>query len=342
MNKVLYGLGIGLLLLGASCQKDDVPTAEPPRPHADVYAEDLVKIEDYLHRYYIDVTKNPDGDVTNVEMKPLDETHTVSIWDQTEYPLLYKMVKRFGVEFKVYYLKLDDKDDTDASGKKPCGVDKVYTSYKGEWLTREYISEEEGYELETGQFDNTPNQVAINLVSVQTKGWEYIFPEFRSGQNSNNADGTLSHTNYGSGVMFLPSGLGYYNQAAGTIPYYAPLIFTFNLYDVEYVDNDFDLIESRYEYVLNEDGTLLDTDADGIPNVFDADDDNDGFSTKNEIKYIDPDDPNDVVRYYPFNGAAIDDLSTPYVDERQGIPACGGVDFTSPTRVRKHLDKNCN
>nr|WP_294937661.1 hypothetical protein [uncultured Flavobacterium sp.] len=335
---------LSLCLVLAGCPKDDAPGPVEARPHAEVYPEDLAEIEEFLHTFYIDVTKNGDGDVTNVEFFKLDATHTVSIWDQTDYPVLSKIVKLYGIDFKVYYIKLDDKTDTDADGEKPCGIDNVFVTDRGWWLGDKLVEGSASeYEFGHTQFEYSPNEFSVDLANLGAKGWEYIIPEFRTGQNVLNGDGTVSHTNYGSGVMFLPSGLGYYNTGAGTIPTYSPLIFTFNLHSLIRTDNDSDGIESRYEYAFNEDGTLVDTDDDNVPDPFDHDDDNDGYQTIAEISYVHPSDPNAVTRYYPYNGAAVDNPATLYVDETKGIPSCGATpDFTTPTRLRKHLDESCH
>lgn len=333
MNRIfkIFGLlTLGVLL--TECSKDDNTSATPPRAQAEVYAEDLVKIEDYLKSHYVVVDK-VNGDVTNVEIDSTDTAHPVSIWDQTTYPLLTKTVKLYGVDFKVYYLKLDTKTDTDADGNKPCGVDRIVCTYRGNLL-------------DGTQFDIAQNPVEFDLANL-VRGWEYIIPEFRAGYfDPENSDGTLNPRNYGSGVMFLPSGLAYFNNGNIGVPGYAPLVFTFNLFSVTYLDQDGDKIPSRYEYVLNEDGTLLDSDGDTKPNVFDADDDNDGFFTINEISYKVMDNsttpPTERTFYYPYFGAAVDDPLTPLVDESKGIPACGNTDFTSATRVRKHMDSSCH
>ncbi|ESU27045.1 hypothetical protein FLJC2902T_23870 [Flavobacterium limnosediminis JC2902] len=342
--KIFSILTLGVLF--TACPKDDAPEPVPARPHADVYPEDLIKIEDYLKSHYVEITdEDLDGEVDVADMKidSLDDTHTVSIWDQTEYPLENKIVKLYGVDFKVYYLKFDGKADTDAEGDKPCGTDRVLVSYRGSLL--------DGY-----QFDYAPNPVEFNLIDV-VKGWEYIMPQFRAGYfDPVGGDGTLNPRNFGSGVMFLPSGLGYYSGGFGNIPAYAPLVFTFNLFAVTRLDQDIDKIEDRYEYEFNEDGSLIDTDADGIPNVFDNDDDGDGYKTINEIKHTYVDNGVTYTVYYPFTGAAVDNPATPFVDETQGIPRCFTgpnstespflptsvpADFTEPTRLRRHLDRNC-
>ena len=45
--------------------------------------------------------------------------------------------------------------------------------------------------------------------------------------------------------MFVPSGLAYYSQNAGTIGSYTPIIFTFKLMNVRYKDHDGDKILSK-------------------------------------------------------------------------------------------------
>ncbi|UOK42414.1 MULTISPECIES: FKBP-type peptidyl-prolyl cis-trans isomerase [Flavobacterium] len=344
MNRIFKIFGILTLgILFAKCEEDDSVGPTPAKPHSEVYPKDLIKIEEYLKTHYVEANDlNGDGDIKigeevevggelkkEVEIKPLDATHTVSIWDQTEYPLQNKIVKLHGVDFKVYYLKFDGKADTDAEGDKPCGVDRVYVSY-------------EGTLLDGSQFDYHPNPSEFNLAEV-IKGWEYMFPEFRAGFfDSPDSDGTLNPRNFGSGVMFLPSGLGYYHQNFGNIPSYSPLVFTFNLFAVTRLDQDFDKIESRYEYAFNSDGSLIDTDSDDIPDIFDADDDNDGYLTKVEIEkpspYLGPS------AYYPFNPFTVEDDPATTEDESvtksepKGIPDASG-DGTTETRLRRHLDK---
>lgn len=323
---------LSLCLLLVACPKDDAPEVVPPRPHADVYPEDLAKIETYLktHALVIQPGAIDDGDlkVSEFSIEPLDTEHTVSIWDQTEYPLLNKIVKVFGVDFKVYYLKLDGKTDTEADGEKPTAFDEIFFSYRGTLL-------------DGTQFDYAPNPVTFDMYDL-IRGWHYIIPEFRAGYfDDPEPNGTLNPRNYGSGVMFLPSGLAYYSNGQINVPSYSPLVFAFNLYSVTHLDHDGDGFEDRYEYVLNDDGTQVNTDGDNLPDSFDSDDDNDGFSTYNERKYkrTDPIDLVEHTFYYSFNGAATDDPLT-LVDER-GMPDCDN-DQVTPTRIRKHLDATCH
>ncbi|UYW00471.1 hypothetical protein K5I29_07845 [Flavobacterium agricola] len=248
----------------------------PPRPYDEVYAENIVQIEEYLNNHSINVTKNNNGDVINVVFDSIKDASTVSIMDQTEFPIKVLNFKSKDVTYKIYYLQLDDKPDNieafenEEYGNRPSGADAVIATYKG-------------FTLDGKVFDSNELGARFDLTNV-VAGWQLIMPKFRSGTSSFASDGTLQFSNYGSGVMFVPSGLGYYNSASAGIPAYAPLIFTFNLNQVFYLDQDNDGIPSRYEFGYNEDGTIIDTDGDGIPNYMDADDDNDGYLTIEEIK----------------------------------------------------------
>ena len=123
------------------------------------------------------------------------------------------------------------------------------------------------------------------------QGWSEIFPQFKTGTYSSNADGSVSYNDFGAGVMFIPSGLAYYNTGSGPIPAYAPLIFSFKLYEMQRLDQDLDGIPSYLEddgdgYIYDYRNTinyasvatnLDDTDGDGVPDFLDIDDDGDGF-----------------------------------------------------------------
>ena len=157
-------------------------------------------------------------------------------------------------------------------------------------------------------------------------GWGEIFPQFKTGTYSSNTDGTVSYKDFGAGVMFVPSGLGYYNSGSASIPAYAPLIFSFKLYEINRLDSDGDGIKN-FQEDINGDGYMRvlatgivnpdDTDKDGIPDFLDTDDDGDGVSTRKEIT-----DGNGVLIHYA------------------AIPSCDG-NTTNPVRIKRHLVK-CN
>jgi hypothetical protein len=130
--------------------------------------------------------------------------------------------------------------------------------------------------------------------------------------------------------MFVPSGLAYFSAGSDAIPAYAPLVFSFKLYEINRLDHDGDGIQDfledldgdRYTPYIRElkKGVAIkdDTDADGVPDFYDVDDDGDNYTTKIEIKDANGD-------TYPF----------------ASIPGCDG-NTTDPARIKKYLDKTCH
>lgn len=134
-------------------------------------------------------------------------------------------------------------------------------------------------------FDSSANPVDFDLTSL-VPGWGRVIPEFNIAESFiENEDGTISFTNAGVGVMFLPSGLGFFADIRPSIPIYSNLIFKFDLYQTEILDHDFDGVPS---YLEDLDGDLNvfndDTDGDSLPDYLDRDDDGDGVLTINELE----------------------------------------------------------
>jgi FKBP-type peptidyl-prolyl cis-trans isomerase FkpA len=320
---------IATVVLISSCNKDDDNTeVTPPIPFADQYPKDIAAIEDYLKTNYIsEVVDKPgfpeDQDVTIKKIN--DATTQASLWSYLNSPTLPRLTSRnvvIGtVTYKVYTLLIREgvqgglNSSSLSGGEYPCNVDAVFAGYKGTLL-------------DGTVFDSSNNgQIQWDLYSKEIiRGWSEAFPEFKTGWVSSNSDGTIKYNDFGVGVMFLPSALGYYNSAKTDIPAYSPLVFSIKLYALKRYDNDADGIPSyledsdgdRYMYTFaigvdNPD----DTDKDGIPDFLDFDDDGDNYATRGEIK-----DANG--NYYPY------DL----------IPDCSG-NPTSDRLKKRHLDKNC-
>jgi hypothetical protein len=315
--KSLFKIVLVLSLLTSlfSCQKTDDVTAPPARPYDEVYAEDIAKIEDFLDTHYVTV----DADFnTTFTLIPDGGTQT-PISQMTELEFVNRTIH--DISYKIYYLKLRE-----GIGENPTRVDSSFVSYKGNLISDISVT-----------FDQSSNPIWFSLEDV-VRGWGEIIPQFKTGTHTANPDGTITFEDYGAGVMFLPSGLGYFNTATGNIPSYSPLIFNFKLHNLDFRDHDRDGILSKYEYGPDFNAEANDTDDDGLPDYLDVDDDGDGRLTKFETRYSLPSDPL-TYYYYPFNGALVDDPGTPY-DDTKGIPSCSG-DFTSSTRLRKHLDPTC-
>jgi hypothetical protein len=284
-----------------------------------------------MHTHYMTVVNDPgqtDDQNVTFTLIPTGGTQT-SIWYQTQYPLQTRLVtvtqNSIDVTYKIYYLQL--RQGTGPNSKSPCNVDRVLTAYRGEYIysSTTTVNTLPVTQILSTQFEESINpQSYFNLTGV-IRGWSEIFPKFKTGSYSSNPDGTLSYADFGAGVMFIPSGLAYYNTSTGTIPSYSPLIFSFKLYEVQRLDHDGDGIYS-YQEDIDGDGYMAtlatgvtnpdDTDGDGIPDFLDTDDDGDYFTTKSEIK-----DPS---------------TGQPYAFDL--IPTCGGTG----NGKKRYLDPSCH
>lgn len=282
-----------LALLIVSCSKSDNDSV-PLRDYAEQYATDIANIEEFMQTHYIEVINHPgfpdDQNVTFIRI-PEGGTQT-SIWNSPDLVTDFT-VDAHDITYKLYYLKL--RDGSGPNSRRPCNVDKVLTSYVGSYLypAKETIGGVEVDVVNNNQFEEVINPQTYLILSSTVRGWGEVFPKFATGSYSGNPDGTLSYNDFGAGIMFLPSGLGYYGTSRSSIPGYSPLVFTFKLYEIERVDNDGDGIYS-FQEDINGDGYVRvlkegvpnpdDTDGDGTPDFLDVDDDGDFFMTKDEIK----------------------------------------------------------
>jgi FKBP-type peptidyl-prolyl cis-trans isomerase FkpA len=312
----------------ASCTGTDTPTSIPLRDYATQYAADLDSIDDYIDTHYITVDPaNFDVSFTEIPTGGSQQ----SIRTQTQYPLKDTTVTEDGINYKIYFIKFRE-----GTEKRPTAVDSIYVSYRGIQLT-------------DVQFDNAQNPIWLTMQGVIT-GWSHMFQNFHTGTYTpSSGPNPTSFNNFGAGIIFLPSGLAYYENAAGSVPSYTPIIFSFKFYQLKYRDQDLDGILSKDERVYGPNPLTdwknnpvnYDSDGDGTANLYDIDDDGDTFLTKVERKYTITTGAITNTYYYPFSGAIADNPLTE-IDETKGIPNCGNTDFTSPTRLRKHLDKNCH
>ena len=290
------------------CPVTDTPDPVQLRSYLEVYNEDITEIEDFMDSHFITVDPNYNVTFTKITGTTpgtpiFDALDTSASQNNPAKPLKFKTISKEGVDYKLYYLKLNE-----GAGSNPTRLDSVFTAYKG-------------YKTDLTSFDAASSPTWFQLQDV-IQGWQEVFPEFKSSNGQTiNTDGTINFTNFGAGIMFVPSGLAYYNQNAGTIGSYTPIIFTFKLMNVRYKDHDGDKILSKDEYGGPTSGTALDTDGDGKPNYADFDDDNDGKLTIEEIRVT-----TGVTGWYSYNL----------------IPDCSGLVFGSPGfNKRKHIDASC-
>ena len=300
-----------------SCNKDDDEKAPPvpPRDRTEQYAKDNDSIEKFLKTHYLTATTvNGQPDVTFTKIPP--GGGQTSIWDNTQYPLKFKIVKNDNrrafstdgrvedpVEYKLYYLILNE-----GGGQRPTTIDSTYTSYKGLALDNKMF--EEGLNPSWTAFPRLgPDDPTAEIIS----GYRQFVPLLKTATSVgiDPVSGQVQYTDMGAGVVFIPSGLAYFQNPPSGIAAYAPLIFRIRLHALRYKDHDGDGILSKDED-LNNNGDAFDDDTDGInklPNFLDRDDDGDTYFTRFEIKTA---------------GA----ITLPY-------PTC-------PGGIPKYLDKTCH
>jgi FKBP-type peptidyl-prolyl cis-trans isomerase FkpA len=316
----------------AGCPGDDAPQEVPVRTYSEVYAQDIVEIEEFMNNHYMSVDANNNVTFTKITAS----TPGTPISSHPD--LTFKTISKGGVDHKLYFISLqggigNTDTDSDTTNDNPTRLDSVFTAYKGTSLNKDYVTNE----ITLNDFDEASTPIWLELEDL-IQGWQEIYPEFKIGNSVTDFNTGLStFSGYGAGVVFIPSGLAYFNRSppSSSISPYTPLIFNFKLIKLRYKDHDADKLLSKDEYGGPTSGNAKDSDGDGKPDYKDFDDDNDGKITKEEIRRT----PG-VSRWYPFKGAAVDDPATLDIDERQGIPSCSG-DYTSPNRLRRHLDFSC-
>lgn len=263
------------LILGfVSCKKDDDDTTITIeiRDRAEQQIIDNDSILGYLQTHYYnssDFDSNGDPSTTDLIILELADGEAVPngnmlLIDAVE----TKTTVYADTDYEYYILKLNQ-----GGGDSPMFTDNIRLNYEGRLLDETV-------------FDGTVTPVSFNLMSL-IPGWSKVIPEFSSAEGFIDVgDGTVDFTNHGVGVMFLPSGLGYFSSTTGDIASYSPLIFRFDLFQTFENDDDLDGIPSYLED-LNNDGEFLldddDTDGDFIPDYADTDDDGDGILTSDEI-----------------------------------------------------------
>lgn len=340
-----------LLLAGisfVSCSKkdDDEVVTVPLRDYATQYKADNDSIEKYLKTHYIK-TVTADFDIT-IE-KITKDTPQISILDQKDYTLATRPVYSHGVNYLVRYLILNE-----GKGQSPCNTDRVNAAYSGSLL--------DGTVFDTSYDLGRSFELYVYVNGAVIDGWGEIFPQFKTGTSSTSDNGTVTYKDFGAGVMFLPSGLGYYGSPQTNIPAYSPLVFSFKLFDLQRLDHEYTVSNGSaitvgdgipdYLEDLNHDGYLYDlrdtarfpsppdsykkdydTDGDGIPDFLDLDDDGDGYTTRFEITKPVGAPVTGTSLFYPWDPMA-DNPATPNTNESEiwGIPRRPTGALTDPSK----------
>jgi hypothetical protein len=289
---------LALLLLGLvwSCNKDDDNgvVSVPPRPIDEVSIENDTEIQEFLrtHFYNYEDFLNPSQDFDyairidtlageNADKTPLLEqvlTQTITV-DNDELGL---SEVSGDVAHTLYYITVRS-----GEGPTPTVADSVLVRYEGSLLNGTV-------------FDGVSNYIWQHLPNY-LRGYQNAISQWKSGTQEGlvqSGDGTSRYTNGSIGLMIMPSGLAYYNDAKAAIPAYAPLIFKVEMgLIIEDTDADGDGIPSILEDLngnnyLYDDNTDIKKEESGfgrvtIPNFLDSDDDGDGIRTRDEISIID-------------------------------------------------------
>lgn len=270
-----------LLLIIISCDKDD----EEQAPTANAYSEQLISdnilLEDFLKSHFYNY-EDFDTDLDSIVKIKIDSISGInqnktSLYDQVKSKDISVIDENnLPVKHTLYYLVVKQ----GIKKSKPSIVDSVFVRYEGKLLN--------GF-----VFDQRSQPVWFDLSSV-IQGFRYGLEEFSPGNYQLNSDGTVFFSDFGQGLLFMPSGLGYFSNSQTSIPAYSPLIFEVSLFTLNITDHDSDGINSIDEDV-DGDGDPMNDDSDGnsIPNLYDNDDDGDGIPTKDEYDQNNDGQPDD-------------------------------------------------
>ena len=250
---IFYSLLIILII--KSCKKDDnTVTIRDVADQALVDDTDLKKFLETHFYNYEDFEKSDGSKNLEIIIDSIFEENS------NKDPLINKVFKKNipiesdegTINHVLYYLPVKE-----GIGERPSKVDSVYVSY-------------EGGLLDGSIFDKSLTPIWFDLTSVVT-GFKEGVSEFKPGDFSLNNDNTVNYQNYGQGLIFMPSGLGYFAQSSSLIPEYSPLIFKISLFTIKKTDHDGDGILTVDEYDIDNDGVPDDTDGDGLLDYLDKD-----------------------------------------------------------------------
>ncbi|WP_299526033.1 hypothetical protein [Winogradskyella sp.] len=276
------------VLLLIACNSDDDNFVQiPDRDRTEQQLADKDSIENYLKGHYynsslfetqtnltiddIVITEMPVDDDGNYLEIPPDPTNNTRLWDAVE----IKTTTYEDAEYEYYILRLNQ-----GGGESPEFSDQVRVVY-------------EGFLEDTGEvFDEVATPIELSMQGIPgipeaggvIRGWQLILSEFNTASSFSINNGVVEYNDYGLGMMFIPSGLGYFSSPVPDVPSYSNLIFKFELLQFEVNDHDGDGIPTYIED-LDENLDVLDddTDEDGLPNYFDLDDDGDEVRTLDEL-----------------------------------------------------------
>jgi hypothetical protein len=270
------------IILGiTSCKKDDAEDFPEPilRDRTEQQVIDRDSLIGYLETHYYNSGTfvgnfNPSIDQIIISKLPEDgilpdPANNTILMDAVEVKNTVYIGEDEEVDYEYYVLRLNQGGGISS----PNYFDNVRVNFSG-------------YLLDETLFDSTATPTSLDLLSLVT-GWNRVLTEFNTAESFIEVgDGTIGYTNYGLGVMFLPSGLAFYSTPRGAVQAYSPVIFRFELLETEVNDHDDDGVPTYLED-LEGDLSLAndDTDNDQLVNFLDANDDNDEAITRDEVDF---------------------------------------------------------
>jgi FKBP-type peptidyl-prolyl cis-trans isomerase FkpA len=279
MNNVLKVLFI-MVMIFTSCKKDDDNgPGYVPRDRGEQQAVDLSELKVFFETHYYN-----SADFEGVSDKHIQDIVISRLNDEQSLPegktLLKNVVDSvemtyLELPYKLYYLKLNEGGTTEDSFMN--FSDEIDFRYEGNLISSSEIGSTFDYNYDSARFG------LLGLIP----GYKYVMPNFKASTGSSiDGNGDVNYLDYGFGVMFLPSGLAYFDQSLSGVPSYSNLIFKFEVNRATEMDHDLDGVPTHLE-ISNDDNGNYDVsgynlDNDSFPNYLDNDDDGDGVLTINE------------------------------------------------------------
>ncbi len=264
---------LGVVLLAfTSCKNDDDQVIVDPLTIEEVRQRDQDSIESFLNTHYYEIEdRNVSGQEGKmIVFKEWSEEIGQPRLIELSSEILEKRVADFaGLEYEYYVLKFQQ----GGNELKASNVDFLALNYVGQYTDGVVFDEQRAA------------PIAFDLASA-VQGFSLGLEGFSGTKDGPTiTDGFPFYgDDYSLGAVFMPSALGYFDRPPAGIRNIEPLIFSFQILDVQIADHDGDGIPSKDEDI-DGDGSPRDddSDGDGIVDFRDDDDDDDGELTKDEI-----------------------------------------------------------
>jgi hypothetical protein len=268
---------LSIVTIFIACSDDEEETftfIEADRTEQQIVDKD--SLLNYLSTHYYNsgfFDSGVDHKYTDIKLTKLEDGEDVPV----NHTMLIEAVETFNIEYldtnyEYYILRLNQ-----GGGASPKFTDFVRVRYEGT-----SIESETPFDSSIIPYDQLLQGNLVNTFGA-IKAWQVVMPRFSASTSFETNNGEVDYTNFGLGVMFVPSGLAYFSGLS-TGRLYDNLIFKFELLQVQEIDHDNDGLPS---YVEDLDGNFIvednDTDGDTRPNFIDIDDDGDGVLTINEL-----------------------------------------------------------